>query len=343
MQADPQRAQDATLAYDLRHPELSPITVGHINETYLVRSAGDRFVLQRLNPIFDARVHLDIDAITKHLDDRDVLTPLLVPTRDGQLWTEDVQGGVWRMMTFIEGQVFTAMNDTALCSEAGRLLGAFHAALSDMQHTFSAKRLGVHDTPRHLKGLRDAVDTLTSHVAHAEVAAIAAKIFAMTDDLPDLHKTVPRIVHGDPKLSNIIFGQDGKARAFVDLDTLADMPLCLELGDALRSWCNPGGEVHGEFSLPFFEAALRGYAKGAEGFMRVDEIALLPAALPSIALELAARFARDALEESYFGWDRTQYTAAWQHNTVRARSQVDLAYAYAEHTQDAEALIKRVF
>ena len=343
MQADLQRAQEAVRAFSLDAPHLVPITLGHINETYAVHSAKARYILQRLNPIFDAAVHKDIDAITRHLEHKNMLTPRLVPTRDNTLWTVDPLGGVWRLLTYIEGVVYTHPKSPAFGSEGGHLLGRFHAALADLRYTFAAKRLGVHDTPRHLRGLKEAVEKFTQHPAHPTSHALAQTIFAMTQTLPNLHATPARIVHGDPKISNIIFSPNGEARAFVDLDTLADIPLGLELGDALRSWCNPGGEVQGSFELPFFEAVLRGYAEGAEGFLRRDEIALLPAALPTIALELAARFAKDALEESYFGWDPTQYAAAWEHNLVRAKSQVQLAQSYTAQAAEATAVVRRLF
>ena len=48
-------------------------------------------------------------------------------------------------------------------------------------------------------------------------------------------------------------------------------------------------------------------------------------AIPNIALELAARFARDALEERYFAWDADAFAHAWQHNLQRARGQISLA------------------
>ena len=53
----------------------------------------------------------------------------------------------------------------------------------------------------------------------------------------------------------------------VDFDTLNKMPVYLELGDALRSWCNPSGEdtADGYFSMAHCRAALNGYARHARG------------------------------------------------------------------------------
>ena len=51
----------------------------------------------------------------------------------------------------------------------------------------------------------------------------------------------------------------------------------------------------------------------------------MPAATLTITVELAARFAADALAESYFGWDSERFGSAGEHNHVRARSQLGLA------------------
>ena len=47
--------------------------------------------------------------------------------------------------------------------------------------------------------------------------------------------------------------------------------------------------------------------------------------VPSIALELAARFCTDSLRESYFGWDRTRFASASAHNQARTRGQLQVA------------------
>ena len=51
----------------------------------------------------------------------------------------------------------------------------------------------------------------------------------------------------------------------------------------------------------------------------------LPAATLTITLELAARFAADALREDYFGWDAARFGSASEHNEVRAAGQLRLA------------------
>ena len=65
---------------------------GLINQTFLVEEAGRRAVLQRLHPIFAPSLHLDIEAVTAHLARKGLLTPRLLRTRAGELWTTDAQG-----------------------------------------------------------------------------------------------------------------------------------------------------------------------------------------------------------------------------------------------------------
>jgi Ser/Thr protein kinase RdoA (MazF antagonist) len=135
-------------------------------------------------------------------------------------------------------------------------------------------------------------------------------------------------VHGDPKISNLLFEHDSdRALCLIDLDTLAHMPVALELGDALRSWCNPATEdaASARFVRAFFEAAIEGYADAAQGLLAPEEWRAIPRGALTITVELAARFCADALRESYFGWNRARYESASAHNQARVHGQLKLA------------------
>lgn len=339
------RAVAALDAYAVPPAVLELVPIGNINETYYVNADSQRYVLQRLNPIFKPEIHHDIEFVTQVVADAGLTTPRLIRTRQGELWTDQAPHGVWRLQTFIEGVLHDRADTPAICRAAAQLLGRFHRAVGQLQHTFRAPRLGVHDTARHMQGLRDALQAYPEHCAYRAVQPVAQAILSSYAQLPPMQGVPHRVVHGDPKLNNIIFAPSGEARALIDLDTLNRMPITLELGDAMRSWCNPAGEDEPEahFSMPHFAATLEGYAEGAHDLLQPQEVALLPAALETIALELAARFARDVLEESYFGWNRQAYQVAWQHHLVRARSQLSLAQSYAAQQQDARKLVLHLF
>ena len=315
-------------SFGLGGGKLTPIESGLINRSWRVDTpTGTSFVLQRVNPMFPATINSDIDVVTRHLRDKGMRTPLILPTSEGDpaLLTS---GEVWRVLTCIPGISRDTLENNRQAREAGALLGRFHSTVSDLDHTFSNPRLGVHDTAAHLENLRRALASHGDHPRFDEVEPIAERILELAGQLPELPLSSERIVHGDPKISNVIFDPDtDEAVCLVDLDTVAFMPVILELGDALRSWCNPLGEDTREttFSMPLFEAALAGYAEEARNLLSEDEWRALPAATLTIALELAARFAADALQECYFGWNPARFGNASEHNQVRAAGQLRLA------------------
>src|SRR5262249_56657515 len=98
-------------------------------------------------------VNVDIEAVTRHIAAKGIETPTLVPSRSGKLWLEH-DGAVWRVLTRIDGVTRDALESPAQAREAGRVLAEFHRAVSDLAHDFASKRLGVHDTPRHLRTVR---------------------------------------------------------------------------------------------------------------------------------------------------------------------------------------------
>lgn len=305
--------------------ELTPVQFGHINRTYLVEHAATRFVLQRVNPIFGAEIHADIRAVTGRLLQNGVPTPTLVLTDRGQLYMEN--DGLWRLLTFAPGKTYLRVQSPEMAASAGALLARFHRALADFDYTFQNTRTGIHDTERHLDMLRDALKVHTDHANAATVRELAAPVFDHLDELPRFDRAPARPVHGDPKISNMLFDESDRAHCLVDLDTLQRMSVSMELGDAMRSWCNVGDEDGAEahFDADRFEAAMTGYIESAGDTLTDDERSAVVDATELIALELASRFAADALNESYFGWNSERFASRGEHNLVRARNQVALA------------------
>ena len=330
--------------YGLADAEVSRVEVGLINETYLVKRGADRFILQKLNPIFGAKVHEDIEAVTRHLAKKGIRTALLIRTHDGRLWTE--HEGVWRLQTFLDGVVREKLQNARQAENAGRLLGEFHRAVSDLTHEFQNRRLGVHDTDKHIRTLATALEAHRAHRRYAELAPFLEEVLADALALAPLPALPDRVVHGDPKISNVVFDPStDEALAMIDLDTLARMPVVLELGDAFRSWCNPSGEDvrTATFDLPMFEAAIRGYAEGSRGALTETERSAIVTATHRIIVELAVRFGADALNESYFGWRADRYPSRSHHNELRARGQHSLGRSFRDQRDQAERIVKSAF
>jgi len=305
--------------------QLAPLHGGLINATFVVREGGVPIaVLQRLHAIFGADVNLDLDAVTTHLAARGMTTPRLVRTLDGRPCLE--HGGVWRATTFVEGDSVAAVPDPSWAAAGGELVGRFHRAVADLAYDYRFTRAGVHDTAGHLARLRDHVDA----GGEMEGTELAREVLAAAVALPELVAQPLRHVHGDLKISNLLFARDPvRGIALVDLDTLAKGTLAFELGDAMRSWCNPHGEDAGRIALdlPIFAAAIAGFRGVADPIVTEAERASIAVGLETVCVELAARFTIDVFEDRYFGWDPARFASRRAHNLVRARGQLALAHA----------------
>lgn len=330
-------AQYATLA----GREARPLGTGLINDTFRVEGRDGPVVLQRVHTIFGPRVHEDIEAVTARLQSQGVRTPRLIRADTGALYVIDPRDRVWRAMTFVQGVAYDKADSPARVREAGRLVAQWHRALAGWSYAYVHVRAGVHDTARHLRVLREALETQRAHRLHAEVSAIAEPLLRAAEVLPAFSAEGVVHAHGDLKLSNLLFDEGtGDGVCLVDLDTVATMPWAFEMGDALRSWCNPLGENVSDATVDraLFTAAIEGYRAGAGDAVDPRWAAWSAQGLATIALELSARFLGDALLERYFGFDASRYPARGEHNLVRGRGQWSLARDAIANQGELEAI-----
>ena len=313
-------------AWDLRPDSLEYMDHGLINRTWRVRGKnGASYALQCLSSILGPEIHEDIEAVTAHIAARGMATPRLVGASGGGLYVER-DDGVWRLLTWLEGEFHNRLENAGQAEQAGALLARFHMALVDFRAPFASKRRPIHEPDRRIADLEQALAVHRGHPLHAEAGELQRRTLELLAQLPPLPKTPLRVVHGDPKINNMLFAPDGEGLAMVDLDSLGRLSLPYELGDAFRSWCNPAGEDSEEtgFSVELFEAARSGYLEVAT-FITEDERSCLVDATLWITLELTTRFTADILNDRYFGWDTERFASRAEHNLVRARGQLRLA------------------
>lgn len=310
---------------DLASARIENVAVGNINQTLratLDNGAGTVRIVQRLHPIFDATVHHDIAAFTAHLQAHGLITPVLVETVTGTLFCTDADGGVWRMLTYVDGENTERVESPVRAKAAGRLVGRAHEALTSFEHAYNFSRGNVHDTKKHMATLRTALAEHQSHRLFAAVRQVSGPLLVGAKSLPAFDDLPLRHSHGDLKISNLMFASEGEALCLIDLDTVSLMTWPFEMGDALRSWCNPQAEDvrPANFRVDLFAAALEGYAEGARSLPTAAERARLVDGISVIALELAARFLADALNESYFGFDASRYATKGDHHLARGEA-----------------------
>lgn len=313
-----------------------PLTGGLINETF---SLGQHFVLQQVSPIFGAKVNDDIAALLPVLRAGGVPVPEIVLAGDGQPCVR--QGlGVWRILTRLPGQTLHRVRTAQQAKAAGEMVARFHTALLACPHPFAFTRPGAHDTPKHMHKLAEAVVAHPNHRLVAQVAPLAEEVQARWAQFGPAPALPERIIHGDLKVSNLLFDGD-LVVGVLDLDTMARSSLDIELGDALRSWCNATTEddPQPQFQQDVFAQALAGYLPLAQPWITAQERAAIAPAVLRICLELSARFLADALVETYFGYDCARFAKAGEHNLLRGANQLGLARDVTRQLGQLQAVV----
>jgi aminoglycoside phosphotransferase (APT) family kinase protein len=310
---------------------LAPVTSGHINESWHVRTAEGELLLQWLNgevfPEPDAvqdNLEAALDHLASHSTDAVVL-PRLHWTPDGRRRVHDALG-LWRAFRWLPGRaVLERPDDPAQARSAGRALGAALQGLGTMPvERLHAVLAGFHDLGARLAALDAARDAAPAPRLEAARSLLGRVDAARGDRLaaaPD--EARPRALHGDPKFTNFLFAAPGVAVALVDWDTVLAGPLAWDLGDFLRSAASRGGEDRPEAAAvdrELLDAGVSGFLEGLGEPLEAAALPALAAAPAHMAFMLGVRFLTDHLAgDRYFRVRRPD------HNLDRAATQLALA------------------
>jgi Ser/Thr protein kinase RdoA (MazF antagonist) len=332
---------------------VAPLGDGLINHTYRVQSPAGAFVLQRINgAVFPApeRIMDNLAALAAAAANRPELAvrlPALAHTAEHLPYVRDAEGALWRLMECIEpSRTLRQLDSAAQAAEAGRVLGRFHRLGALLDPAALAVTLpGFHHTPAYLAELeRTAADAVRTADAADALAFVDARraLVGVLDKAVAARQTQPRLIHGDPKVDNLLFDADGaRALCLIDLDTVQPGLVHHDIGDCLRSCCNRAGEAGADsvrFDLGLCEALLTGYAEATGGLLGPTEIELIVPAIRLIPLELGIRFLTDHLRgDRYF---RVRHRGE---NLTKARRQFALVADIERQAAAIEAVVRRAF
>lgn len=343
---------DAALAFFFpagKVRSLSPLGQGNINHTLRVElTDGATWVLQRLHPgVFAdagavmANMRLVTDCLAAN-DDATMRFFRLGANPQGQDRFIDDEGCSWRLLSMIEpSRCLERLENPAQAAGIGRLLGRFHRLTATIPAAQLVDPLpGFHVTPRYLHDY-DSLNARLSPTQSDEhrCAGLIEQFRTLARLLEEQRDVLSEcVIHGDPKAANFLFAAKGDAAiSLIDLDTVKPGLLLHDLGDCLRSCCNPLGEGHGEVSairfMPeLFTALMRGYLEQAGDLLGVADRALLVSAAAVISFELGLRFFSDHLAGNrYFTITRPNQ------NLHRALVQLQLCQSILGQQQQLEA------
>jgi Ser/Thr protein kinase RdoA (MazF antagonist) len=320
--------------------EIMPINIGLINKTFLVKTNHNSYILQRVSSIFSEMVNEDFYHVASYLETKNVLAPQILLTNNKKLFV-NFENAVFRAQTYIKGACFNKITSENMAFNAGMVLGKFHFALKDFNYEYKNKRKAASDYIFHKNNLQLALIKHTNHDYYPQSFELAKKMFVQIDVLLPLINFSKRHVHGDPKISNILFDEAGIALCLVDFDTLSDFGWSAELGDALRSWSNPKleDELDAYCDLELISSSLNGYSSFMKGQLTDCEQKQILLNTKAITLCLAMRYLSDVLNENYFSYDNLKFSRAAQHNWLRANAMYTLFCDIKKKSADISQLI----
>jgi Ser/Thr protein kinase RdoA (MazF antagonist) len=347
---------------------------GNVNDTYLVTLArplaaaghADKFVLQRINQHVFRRPELILvnmrtftDFMQQQLNQeatngvRRWEVPRVISTPAGEDFVIDAEGGFWRAISLVErAKTYPRILDGDHAREAGYALGRFHRLICDLEPMRLHDTLpGFHITPQYLAHY-DQVVVQRKPIDNGNAAAVeygqrfVAERRAWAGVLEEATaqgRLSVRAIHGDPKVDNILIDDDSRqAVSIVDLDTVKPGLVHYDIGDCLRSCCNPAGEETKDLSSVSFDLELcrnilEGYLSEAGHFFTPSDYGHLYDAIRLIAFELGLRFFTDHLAgDVYF---RVRYP---EHNLQRALVQFRLVEQIEQQEADIRQLIAEI-
>ncbi len=339
----PRRVCDA---FGLRAPRITPMTEGHINESWRVRTAQRDVVVQRINglvfpnaPVMVANADRAARALRRRWPG---FAPEFIETRQGELWFRDVDACCWRAAHHIAhaqaptdggstedayraaeafGRVLRGLEKLALEAWENPIPG-FHELLPRLAHLDSLVAANAMDRNRQVANELELVERQRNHVAWPA-------------DLP------PRLIHGDCKLSNVLFDAGGEVMAVVDLDTVMVGFCGWDFGDLVRSAASSAAEDEPDpqritLDMAVFEALAAGYLKATGDLLTGPEVESLALGAPYITFMLGVRFLADFLDgDRYFRIRRERQ------NLHRARAQLKLASVMLDRMDDMKDALNR--
>ena len=302
--------QEITNQFDLGNVQNSmEMKDGIVNFSYNITTTKGKFVFQRLSEIFDERTIQDYQDVQSYLRTNGLHVPVLLHSIHGKPYYRNSH--LWRVFEYIPNDGFPQQTPE-VGFELGKTLGKFHRLMAKSSFKPRFTLDGFHNTKQKISELEETYSDLRYREKHSQLEGEYQYIISRIKNhfLPEnLEKT---IIHGDPNFENFLT-KDGKVISLLDLDTLMEASPLIDLGDALRSWCQTDDN---KFNPIIFDKALEGYNE--ENSLPYDK-GLVKSAVGLITLELAARFLTDYFKEEYFAWDNSKYKSSAEHNLERTR------------------------
>lgn len=317
--------------------EIVQIPTGHINLTFKITGPDKSFILQRVNKnIFTKPKHiannikLAADHLKKHYPDYPFLTS--IQTKEGEEMEYDAEGFPWRMFPYIEDtftmdSVETPEQAFSAAQEFGRLTRYLHTCdVSRFEPTLER----FHNLNWRYEQFENAVSNASAERIEKAKDTIeqAGRFNSLVDEYGTLIASgdlVPRVMHNDTKINNILFDKNtNKAVCVIDLDTLMPGYFIYDIGDMIRTFVSPVSEEEKDLNKiiirkEILAAVIDGYLSQMDDVLTSKEKTLVPFGGMMMTYIMGLRFLTDFLNGDVY-----YHTTYPGQNLVRTRNQFRL-------------------
>ena len=313
---------------------------GHIHQTMLVEWEQDgqveQTIFQRLNPhVFPDPEGIAANSlvIASYLESkgygRDILRAVAMPEGGVVVWHDQLP---WRAFPYLSN-TYTRFQPVSAeeVYEAAVAIGEWHTFLKDLDPGLIQPAIpGFFDVAGRWAQWLEA----KSRALPARITQAAEEMRQLEEDagLVDLFSQVKkkgvlplRILHGDPKLSNLLFDEKTHAiRAIIDWDTVQPGWLVFDFGDMVRAYTHPAAEDDPDLGrlqmhVPYLQALTEGFLSQTAHWITPAERENLMQGAQWVIWVQALRFLAD-----YLVGDEYYPVTYPEHNLVRAKNQLQL-------------------
>ncbi len=324
---------------------------GLINNTWKVITAGNEYILQKVNhAVFKEPEHIanNIRLIGSFLRSHHPHYRFIGPVanQDGSEMIHVNGQGYFRMFPFVKGSHSKDVVETpGQAYEAAAQFGRFTKLL----HGFDINKLKLtipffHDLTLRYQQFLKALEKGNKDRIH-ESDAIIGRLIAKADIVTEYNsiKSNPkfklRVTHHDTKISNVLFDKNGKGICVIDLDTVMPGYFISDVGDMMRTYLSHVSEEETEFERievrdEFYKAIVEGYYTEMKDELTSAEKKYFFYAGAFMIYMQAIRFLTDYLNDDvYYG---AKYP---KHNLMRAKNQLILLERLLSKEEQLRAIV----